>query len=105
MSPTRTVGKKEKKNGNLALFLPFLLQAVDSVVSIFIYISKLWVLNNFFFHNLTDIYKQCAIMNSFIPANWISMSYVQLVSRIYKDELELETYIRSDLYGTCSQVK
>ncbi|KAJ8755578.1 hypothetical protein K2173_022157 [Erythroxylum novogranatense] len=27
------------------------------------------------------------------------------VSRIYKDEIELETYICSELYGTCSQVK
>ncbi|RVW16547.1 ABC transporter A family member 1 [Vitis vinifera] len=27
------------------------------------------------------------------------------VTRVYKDELELDTYIRSDLYGTCNQVK
>ncbi|XP_070668015.1 ABC transporter A family member 1-like isoform X3 [Malus domestica] len=26
------------------------------------------------------------------------------VSRLYKDEQELETYIRSDLYGTCNQI-
>ncbi|KAK9181201.1 hypothetical protein WN944_024338 [Citrus x changshan-huyou] len=35
----------------------------------------------------------------------IKFPKLKLVSRIYKDELELETYIRSDLYGTCSQVK
>ncbi|KAM1738751.1 hypothetical protein ACFX11_014540 [Malus domestica] len=26
------------------------------------------------------------------------------VSTLYKDEQELETYIRSDLYGTCNQI-
>uniref|UniRef100_A0A2N9IG69 ABC transporter domain-containing protein n=1 Tax=Fagus sylvatica TaxID=28930 RepID=A0A2N9IG69_FAGSY len=30
---------------------------------------------------------------------------LQLVTRVYKDELDLETYIRSDVYGTCNQVK
>jgi ATP-binding cassette subfamily A (ABC1) protein 3 len=30
---------------------------------------------------------------------------MQLVSIVYKDELELETYIRSDAYGTCSDVR
>ncbi|KAL9409139.1 hypothetical protein AB3S75_047510 [Citrus x aurantiifolia] len=35
----------------------------------------------------------------------IKFPKLKLVSRIYKDELELETYIRSDLYGTCSQVQ
>ncbi|GMY34491.1 hypothetical protein FCV25MIE_29733 [Fagus crenata] len=29
----------------------------------------------------------------------------ELVSRVYKDELDLETYICSDVYGTCNQVK
>ncbi|CAK9155599.1 unnamed protein product [Ilex paraguariensis] len=29
----------------------------------------------------------------------------KLVTRVYKDESELETYIRSDLYGSCDQVK
>ncbi|XP_050384664.1 ABC transporter A family member 1 isoform X2 [Argentina anserina] len=29
---------------------------------------------------------------------------LQRVSRIYKDEEELEAYIRSDLYGTCNQI-
>lgn len=31
--------------------------------------------------------------------------FFQQVSRVYKDELELETYIRSDIYGICYQVK
>ncbi|GMY20107.1 hypothetical protein FCV25MIE_15346, partial [Fagus crenata] len=29
----------------------------------------------------------------------------ELVTRVYKDELDLETYIRSDVYGTCNQVE
>ncbi|KAJ8437047.1 hypothetical protein Cgig2_025894 [Carnegiea gigantea] len=29
----------------------------------------------------------------------------ELIARVYKDEAELETYIRSDLYGTCNHVK
>ncbi|XP_050285777.1 ABC transporter A family member 1-like [Quercus robur] len=29
----------------------------------------------------------------------------KLVTRVYNDELALDTYIRSDLYGTCNQVK
>ncbi|XP_022766657.1 ABC transporter A family member 1 isoform X5 [Durio zibethinus] len=35
--------------------------------------------------------------------NLISIKFplLQLVSKIYKDELELDTYIQSDLYGTC----
>ncbi|OMP06264.1 ABC transporter A, ABCA [Corchorus olitorius] len=35
--------------------------------------------------------------------NLISIKFplLQLVSKIYQDELELETYIQSDLYGTC----
>ncbi|KAL8128675.1 hypothetical protein V2J09_017830 [Rumex salicifolius] len=39
--------------------------------------------------------------------NLISFQYPQLkmVSRIYKDEVDLESYIRSDIYGTCEQVK
>ncbi|PIA53512.1 hypothetical protein AQUCO_00900239v1, partial [Aquilegia coerulea] len=39
--------------------------------------------------------------------NLISLRFplLQLVSRIYKDEQEMETYIRSDLYGVCDQVK
>ncbi|KAK2651860.1 hypothetical protein Ddye_011716 [Dipteronia dyeriana] len=35
----------------------------------------------------------------------IKFPILKLASRIYKDELELETYIRSDLYGTCSHYK
>lgn len=35
----------------------------------------------------------------------IKFPLLQQVSLIYKDELELETYLTSDLYGTCSQVK
>ncbi|XP_044505775.1 ABC transporter A family member 1 isoform X2 [Mangifera indica] len=35
----------------------------------------------------------------------IKFPKLKLVSRIYKDELELENYIRSDLYGTCCKVK
>ncbi|KAK0597531.1 hypothetical protein LWI29_026223 [Acer saccharum] len=35
----------------------------------------------------------------------IKFPILKLASRIYKDELELETYIRSDLYGTCSHDK
>jgi len=30
---------------------------------------------------------------------------MQHVSRVYKDEVELETYIRSDAYGTCNQAR
>ncbi|KAA8517124.1 hypothetical protein F0562_017417 [Nyssa sinensis] len=35
----------------------------------------------------------------------IKFPLLKLVTRIYKDELELETYICSDLYGSCNQVK
>ncbi|WJZ94126.1 hypothetical protein VitviT2T_013011 [Vitis vinifera] len=35
----------------------------------------------------------------------IKFPLLKLVTRVYKDELELDTYIRSDLYGTCNQVK
>ncbi|XP_059428864.1 ABC transporter A family member 1 isoform X1 [Corylus avellana] len=39
--------------------------------------------------------------------NLISMKFplLKLVTRVYKDELDLETYIRSDLYGSYNQVK
>ncbi|OVA04022.1 ABC transporter-like [Macleaya cordata] len=39
--------------------------------------------------------------------NLISIRFplLRVVSRVYKDELELETYIRSDIYGACNQVK
>ncbi|KAL2320738.1 hypothetical protein Fmac_029707 [Flemingia macrophylla] len=30
---------------------------------------------------------------------------LKIVSRVYKDEEELETYIRSDAYGTCNQLR
>ncbi|KAF7819038.1 ABC transporter A family member 1 isoform X1 [Senna tora] len=33
----------------------------------------------------------------------IKFPLLKLVSRVYKDELELETYIRSNVYGTCNQ--
>ncbi|PRQ44758.1 putative ABC transporter, P-loop containing nucleoside triphosphate hydrolase [Rosa chinensis] len=38
--------------------------------------------------------------------NVMSMKFPLLkhVSRVYKDEQELETYIRSNLYGTCNQI-
>ena len=29
----------------------------------------------------------------------------QVVTRVYKDEQELEAYIRSDLYGNCNVAK
>lgn len=35
----------------------------------------------------------------------VKFPLLKLVSRIYKDELELETYIRSDLYGAWHKVK
>ncbi|KAI9080732.1 hypothetical protein K1719_037245 [Acacia pycnantha] len=35
----------------------------------------------------------------------IKFPLLKLVSKIYKDEAELETYIRSDLYGTCNQAR
>ncbi|XP_058204038.1 ABC transporter A family member 1 isoform X1 [Rhododendron vialii] len=35
----------------------------------------------------------------------VKFPLLKLVSRIYKDELELETYIRSDLYGVWHKVK
>lgn len=35
----------------------------------------------------------------------ISISCLQLISRVYKDEIELESYLRSDFYDTCNQVK
>ncbi|PON86894.1 ABC transporter A, ABCA [Trema orientale] len=35
----------------------------------------------------------------------IKFPLLQLVSRVYKDEQELETYIRSDDYGICSQIR
>ncbi|KAK7843984.1 abc transporter a family member 1 [Quercus suber] len=39
--------------------------------------------------------------------NLMSMKFplLKLVTRVYNDELALDTYIRSDLYGTCNQVK
>ncbi|KAL3755279.1 hypothetical protein ACJRO7_002345 [Eucalyptus globulus] len=39
--------------------------------------------------------------------NWMSIKFplLKLVHKIYKDEEELETYIRSDIFGTCSQIK
>ncbi|GAB4843869.1 Phospholipid-transporting ATPase abca1 [Ancistrocladus abbreviatus] len=39
--------------------------------------------------------------------NLMSLQFplLKLVTRIYKDEVEFETYICSDLYGTCSQAK
>ncbi|KAK7285619.1 hypothetical protein RJT34_20395 [Clitoria ternatea] len=33
----------------------------------------------------------------------IKFPLLKLVTRVYKDEVELETYIRSDAYGTCNQ--
>lgn len=30
---------------------------------------------------------------------------IQLVTKVYKDELELETYLKSDLYASCNEVK
>ncbi|XP_071741723.1 ABC transporter A family member 1 [Rutidosis leptorrhynchoides] len=30
---------------------------------------------------------------------------LKMVSKVYKDELELETYLKSDLYGACDEVK
>ncbi|PKI32339.1 hypothetical protein CRG98_047286, partial [Punica granatum] len=38
---------------------------------------------------------------------WISLKFplLKFVSKVYKDELELETYILSDFYGSCSQAK
>ncbi|KAM7505446.1 hypothetical protein LguiB_004350 [Lonicera macranthoides] len=35
----------------------------------------------------------------------IKFPLLKLVTRVYQDELELETYIRSDLYGACDQVR
>eukprot|EP00256_Glycine_max_P032193 XP_006576815.1 ABC transporter A family member 1 isoform X1 [Glycine max] len=35
----------------------------------------------------------------------IKFPLLKLVSRVYKDEVELETYIRSDAYGTCNQAR
>ncbi|KAI4300797.1 hypothetical protein L6164_034132 [Bauhinia variegata] len=35
----------------------------------------------------------------------IKFPLLKLVSRVYKDELELETYIRSDVYGSCGQAR
>ncbi|XP_057718264.1 ABC transporter A family member 1 isoform X1 [Arachis stenosperma] len=35
----------------------------------------------------------------------IKFPLLKLVSRVYKDEVELESYIRSDAYGTCSQAR
>ncbi|KAL6987168.1 Phospholipid-transporting ATPase abca1, partial [Sarracenia purpurea var. burkii] len=35
----------------------------------------------------------------------IKFPLLKLVSRIYKDELELETYIRSDFYGACNEIE
>ncbi|KAF8043952.1 hypothetical protein BT93_A2052 [Corymbia citriodora subsp. variegata] len=39
--------------------------------------------------------------------NWMSIKFPLLkhVHKIYKDEEEIETYIRSDIYGTCSQIE
>lgn len=39
--------------------------------------------------------------------NLMSLQFplLKLIARVYKDEAELETYIRSDLYGTCNHVK
>ncbi|CAN6577001.1 unnamed protein product [Malus baccata var. baccata] len=34
----------------------------------------------------------------------VKFPLLKRVSRVYKDEQELETYIRSDLYGTCNQI-
>ncbi|XP_061362601.1 ABC transporter A family member 1 isoform X1 [Gastrolobium bilobum] len=35
----------------------------------------------------------------------IKFPLLKLVSKVYKDELELETYIRSDSYGICNQAR
>ncbi|XP_027928069.1 ABC transporter A family member 1 isoform X2 [Vigna unguiculata] len=35
----------------------------------------------------------------------IKFPLLKHVSRVYKDEVELETYIRSDAYGTCNQAR
>ncbi|KAK7336540.1 hypothetical protein VNO77_17083 [Canavalia gladiata] len=35
----------------------------------------------------------------------IKFPLLKLVSKVYKDEVELETYIRSDAYGTCNQAR
>ncbi|KAJ4706360.1 ABC transporter A family member 1-like [Melia azedarach] len=43
-------------------------------------------------------------MRTMISLMSIKFPKLKLVSRIYKDELELEAYIRSDLYGTCGEV-
>lgn len=34
-----------------------------------------------------------------------SFVLMQVVHKIYKDEEELETYIRSDVYGACSHIR
>ncbi|BFG30687.1 hypothetical protein CerSpe_169610 [Prunus speciosa] len=36
--------------------------------------------------------------------SWFIAYNLQNVSRVYKDEQELETYIGLDLYGTCNQI-
>ncbi|TKY62628.1 ABC transporter A family member 1 [Spatholobus suberectus] len=41
----------------------------------------------------------------FIDVVSIKFPLLKLVSRVYKDEVELETYIRSDAYGTCNQAR
>ncbi|KAL6133968.1 hypothetical protein ACLB2K_066201 [Fragaria x ananassa] len=41
---------------------------------------------------------------SMINVMSIKFPLLKHVSRVYKDEEELETYIRSDLYGTCNQI-
>ncbi|KAJ6332061.1 hypothetical protein OIU76_010445 [Salix suchowensis] len=46
--------------------------------------------------------KETRMMINFMS---IKFPLLQQVSQIYKDELELETYLTSDFYGTCSQVK
>ncbi|KAI3949646.1 hypothetical protein MKW92_026942 [Papaver armeniacum] len=46
--------------------------------------------------------KETSLMINLIS---IRFPMLRFVSRIYKDELEFETYIRSDTYGDCNQVR
>ncbi|XP_024027117.1 ABC transporter A family member 1 [Morus notabilis] len=43
--------------------------------------------------------------NTMINLLSVKFPLIKLVSRIYKDEEELEAYIRSDAYGTCIQLR
>lgn len=64
--------------------------------------------NNFYAFVIL-LLKELILMSYWRSQGFLSLpslsSHLQLVTKVYKDELELETYLKSDHYAACSEVK